>query len=716
MMRAPLPRTGAVARTLLAAAGLAVLSAGALAQETPAPATLLADQITADPNGVLTASGSVEVLYDGRRLRAEEIIYDTRDESLRVVGPIQLSSGPGFVLLASEAEIDGELRNGILRSARLVLDQKVQIAASEIQRVDGRYTQLYRSVASSCEVCIDRPVPLWQIRAKRIVHDELERQIYFENAVFEVAGVPIFYLPQMRVPDPTLERATGFLFPSARTTSALGVGIEVPYFIELGPDKDLTLSPKLTTRNSRTLGLRYRQAFTRGELTFEGALTRDELEEGDRGFATLVGEFDIGRDYVLEFDLETVSDDQYYRDYGFDDEDRIDSTIEVSRIRRDSLQRGTATYFTTFRADEDNETIPRFVLDGEYTRRYDVPVIGGYSETTLSFLGLQRESEEDAIGRDTRRLSLVSDWRRSWTNDLGMVGTTIGELAFDLFDTQNDAEFPDTVTRVTPTVAAELRWPFSRTDATSHSVLEPVVQLVWSEVNGDEVPNEDSTVAEFDEASLFDLNRFAGRDQLESGWRANVGVTWTRFDNSGWISGVTVGRVFRENENTALAPGASDTERASDWLATVQLDSPDGLQLINRAQFASDFSINKNALRLAWSDPRSRLGLTYTWLRASEAESRPSDTNELVLTAGHQFNNTWAGGLEYSYDFDASSPREAELTLQYQNECIRVDLSLSQDFDTVEDLRSTTDFGIKVSLIGFGAGQSGIDRSRSCRR
>lgn len=689
----------------------------ARAQETapPAPATLLADQIVANPDGTLIASGGVEVLYDGRTLRAERITYDRKSDTLSIAGPIRLSSGPGFVLIASQAELGTDLREGLLQSARLVLEQRVQIAAVEIQRVDGRYTQLYNTVASSCEVCKDRPVPLWQIRAKRIVHDQLEQQIYFENAVFEIGGVPVFYLPQMRVPDPTLERGTGFLFPNFRTTSALGVGIETPYFIALGPDKDLTLSPAVTSKNSRTLGLRYRQAFARGRLTFEGALTRDELEDGDRGYATLFGAFDIGGDFVLSFDLETVSDDQYYRDYGFDDEDRIDSEVEITRTRRDALDRATASYFTTFREDEDNDTIPRYVLDGEVTRRFDTPLLGGYAETSLSWLGLERPSDENEIGRDTRRISFVGTWQRSWANTWGMVMTATGEMAIDQFNVSQDSAFPENQTRVTPTVAAELRWPFEKINGGSRTIIEPVAQLVWSRVSDVDVPNEDSTVAEFDEASLFDLNRFAGRDQVEGGWRANLGVNWTRFDESGWVTGVTVGRVLREDDNTALAPGASPTERASDWLTTVQLASPNGLELLNRAQFSSDLSFNKNVLRLGWQDPLSSVGLSYTWLRASDAEDRPSDTNEFTIEGKRRFNDTWRGGVEFSYDFDASQAREADLSLEYRNECLLVEMSLSRDFDTSLDLRSTTDFGITISLLGFGRGSGSVGGASSCR-
>jgi LPS-assembly protein len=77
-------------------------------------------------------------------------------------------------------------------------------------------------------VCFDNPTPLWEIRARRIIHDEVEQQLYFEGAQFRVMGVPVLWLPQMRLPDPTLERATGFLAPSIRATDTTGTQIRVP--------------------------------------------------------------------------------------------------------------------------------------------------------------------------------------------------------------------------------------------------------------------------------------------------------------------------------------------------------------------------------------------------------------------------------------------------------------------------------------------------------
>ena len=165
-------------RLLLAGMLLALWGAGAAAQGT---ATLVADSLQVTPEGVLIAQGGVEVLYDGTRMRAAAVRYDRDADRLTLTGPLVVTRGDGDVFTASEATLDPGLRNGLLRSARLVLDRQLQLAAAQINRVDGRYAQLSQVAVTSCQVCGTRP-PLWSIRADRVIHDEDAQQIYFENA------------------------------------------------------------------------------------------------------------------------------------------------------------------------------------------------------------------------------------------------------------------------------------------------------------------------------------------------------------------------------------------------------------------------------------------------------------------------------------------------------------------------------------------------------
>ncbi len=170
-----------------------------------------------------------------------------------------------------------------------MFDQQVQLAALQMVRVGGRYTQLYKTAVTSCHVCEDGRPPLWQIRARSVTHDQQERQLYFKGAQLRVLDVPVFYFPALRLPDPSLDRASGFLIPTIRTTSKLNTGIRVPYFFRIGDHRDLTVTPYLSPK-TRTLTLRYRQAFRTGRIELEGAYTRDDLIPGDnRAFSSAPG-------------------------------------------------------------------------------------------------------------------------------------------------------------------------------------------------------------------------------------------------------------------------------------------------------------------------------------------------------------------------------------------------------------------------------------------
>ena len=223
----------ALFRHLWLALILALAAPAALAQDR---ATLVSDRLEIAGDSRLIAQGNVEVFFRGSRLRASRIIYDQAADRLVIDGPIVLTDASGgTIILASQADLSADLSEGLLTSARMVLDQQLQLAANRMMRTAGRYTTLDNVVASSCQVCAAHPTPLWEIRARRVVHDQEERQIYFDHAQFRLSGVPVFYIPRLRMPDPTLDRATGFLMPSFRSTSNLGLGLKMPYFIALGP-------------------------------------------------------------------------------------------------------------------------------------------------------------------------------------------------------------------------------------------------------------------------------------------------------------------------------------------------------------------------------------------------------------------------------------------------------------------------------------------------
>ena len=218
-------------RRLLILMSFILLAFPAAAQDR---ATLIADTVSVLSGSVLVARGHVEVYFQGQRLTASEIRYDRAADRLIVTGPIRIDDGKGSVFTAEQADLSADLTEGLLTSARLVLNRQLQLTAAELLRSDGGNLTSLRSVAaSSCTICAGNPTPLWEIRASEVVHDAAAQQIYFSDATLRFAGVPVLYLPMLRVPDPTLTRATGFLIPRLRSTTALGTGFKLPYFIAI---------------------------------------------------------------------------------------------------------------------------------------------------------------------------------------------------------------------------------------------------------------------------------------------------------------------------------------------------------------------------------------------------------------------------------------------------------------------------------------------------
>lgn len=689
-------------------------------------ATLIADTLTIESGSVLIASGHVEVFFHGQYLEASRISYDRAGDRLTIEGPIRLDDGKGTVLIADQASLKADLTEGILTSARLVMDRQLQLAAAVVMRTGGgRYTALRQVVASSCTICQGNPTPLWEIRAKEVVHDEVTHQIYFSSAQLRFYGLPVLWLPHLRVPDPTLNRATGFLLPQLRSTSALGPGLKFPYFITLGQSRDLLVTPYLTSLGNRTVELRYRQAFTHGTLTLNGAISADDLiPNAGRGYLEARGIFDLPRGYTLDFHLIGVSDPAYLLDYGISEADRLDSRIEVTRTQRNAYFSARLIGFQTLREGEDNATLPALVSDLSFHRRFKPAILGGtggfelqtHSHYRPSTSPLDGDLDGIADGRDLGRVSARADWRRNWVLANGMVGSAIAQLSADYYAIGQDASYAGTTFRAAGTAAVELRWPWVRAGAGGGSqVIEPVLQLVASPKTDGNIPNEDSTLVEFDEGNLFSIDRFPGSDAVEGGLRVNVGLNYLAQNASGWSLGLTAGRVIRLEDPGQFSAASGLSGAMSDWLFAWQLQGARGLSLTNRFLVDDSFALTKGELRLDLSGETYGLAAGYEFVRADPGENRPNPTSELVLDARYDLTRAWSARVTTRYDFDADRTAQAGLAVGFRNECLDFNLSLSRRFTSSTTVKPTTDFGLSVELLGFGGGTS-PGPSRVCRR
>ncbi|MFD2175102.1 LPS-assembly protein LptD [Rhodobacter lacus] len=735
-LQAPLARVALATATVLALAAPPVLAQETLTPPASAPisdaATLLADRIEITGQNRITAEGDVEVYWHEHRLNATRLIYDQAEDRLTIEGPIRMvePGATGSVILADQAQLSRDLQNGVMYGARMVLSRELQLAANRLERQDGTRTILREVVASSCRICASDPTPLWEIRARTITHDTTTHQLVFDQAQFRAMGVPLMWLPKLRMPDPTVTRMSGVLRPTFRTTSLLGPGIALPYFFALSPSRDLTLTPYLAASHSSTLGLRYRVAQNWGSYQIEGALSHDSIRPGKtRGYLFADGRFALPGDFTLGAQIRTVSDPSYLLNYDITDDDRLWSGLTLERVRATELIWAKVGNTHSLRDGESNTTEPMLSGDARWTKVFRPELIGGELSVSGSLHAHRRASDRtndafagdedtdlfdtESDGRDMVRLSAEADWRRNWLLPSGVLAAAEGALAVDAITVRQDDVYAGDYLRAVPTLGVELRWPWVASAGRAVQVIEPVAQLVWSGKHVKRVPYEDSWLTEFDEGNLFSLTRYPGEDAREQGTRANLGLSWSRHDSSGWSLGVTAGRIYRLDDLGQFALGSGLSGKRSDWLIATHLSSATGMIISNRALLTEDFDLDRDELRVAYLGDGLNFSAGYLWM---EQTAFNSETSELLLESGWDWRPGWRSTLSTRYDLTADRAAKAAFGLQYSNECVSVELSLSRRFTSSSSVEPETDLGLSVQLAGFGAQGSSGGPERLCRR
>ncbi|MEM8793363.1 MAG: LPS assembly protein LptD [Pseudomonadota bacterium] len=675
------------------------------------PVALIADDVTYDStNGVLTATGNVEVYYGDRTLTADQITYNERTGRIGATGDIVLRDPEGTTIFGDVVDLDAELRDGLVRGAQSILGDQGKLAAVEARRFEERYNVLSKAVYSPCDVCPDDPTPLWRIRARRIIHDEVEKQVHYENAWFDLLGVPLFWTPYFRHPDPTVDRASGFLTPSFQNSTNYGFGIQLPYYWVINDQSDLTVTPFPTTEEGVVGIAEYRHAFSFGRLRFLGSLTRTDFTGDDafQGHVDTQADFDAPEGFRLGWDVTAVSDDAYLRFYDFTNEDILEAEGFVERYRPKSFIDARVVRFQSLRDDEPAGLIPFGLPDVDARYELDEPVLGGSLGFSASSRVLLRT---DAA--DTTRVSLGADWEREQILPFGLALTGFAELRGDFFSVRDDLVLADNESlRFSPVAGLEARYPLIwETENAGIHIIEPIAQAIVAPFGGNDpvdVQNEDSLITEFDEINLFERTRFSGLDGFEEGPRFNLGVKYALELDDGLDLSASGGRVLRINDADEFSVGTGLTDAQSDWVLGWQANYLPLFSVSHRMRIADDGSINRNDLSAQVRYDRVSFGTQYTFLESDPEIGQPDDREELSAFGSLILSPNWRirGSIRRDLELDEFVRLGSGIT--YANECCEVDFFVTRRFTSSTNVPASTSFGVEIKLTTLGTSDPGL--------
>jgi len=571
-------------------------------------------------NRRVSAVGNVQIYHKGSTLEADRVTYDENTKRLHAEGNVRLTEPDGNVTYGQTMNLADDFRDGFVDSLRLETFDRTRMAATRADRSNDNFSVFHSGVYTACEPCKENPEkpPLWQVSAARIIHDQGERMIYFENARLEFFGRPIAYLPYLSAPDPTVKRKSGFLIPVASYRETNGVGLEVPYYWALSPNYDFTFTPRVMSRQGALLQGEYRQRFEHGQITVRGAgiyqLDRNAFSPNEpghrfwRGSIEGAGKFELNEKWTWGFDGMLLSDRAFFYDYGLrqfqDNYDpfRAGLTEGISQIYlagrgdRSYFDMRALHYFGFTTADvQDQLPVVHPVLDYNYI--FKDPVFGGQLGYNINLTSLSRNSVSfDPISQTARltgacaptsadpaqktpdncvmrgipgsytRLTAEAHWKRSFTDPIGQVFTPFFSVRGDVaaFNIHADAGVSNflqpgnyTETRLMPTAGVEYRYPFVNVQSWGTQTIEPIAQIIVrpNEQRIGRFPNEDAQSLIFDDSNLFDIDKFSGYDRMEGGGRANVGVQYTMQFNQGGFVNAMVGQSYHLFGTNSFAAG-----------------------------------------------------------------------------------------------------------------------------------------------------------------
>lgn len=446
----------------------------------------------------VSAVGEVQILYQGRTIEADKVTYDQAGKRVIATGNARITESNGTVITGDRFNLTDDFRDGFIDSLRVVNPDKTRFSAPRAERTDGETFIFEKGIYTACEPCKDNPErpPLWQVRSARIIHKKAEQTIYYEDARLEFAGVPLAYIPYMSGPDSTVKRKSGFLSPKFINTGPLGFGVGLPYFINLAPNYDLTLTPTYLTRQGLLGQVEWRHRLVNGSYTVRAsgifqqekeAFLAAPLGAGDdkfRGSIETNGKFYINPRWNFGWNASMSTDRWFYKNYRILNESLSATTYLQEAISTAYLNGQTSTgwfdlrgyYFQPLTSVDWQKQQPVVLPVLDYNKRIHKPsFLGGeltfnanVTHLTRDAAAFQQLPQQTAylinnlntaptyqlydgcavyqkstclvrgLAGNVARATAEVSWRRNFIDPIGQVWTPYASVRADIFSVNPD--------------------------------------------------------------------------------------------------------------------------------------------------------------------------------------------------------------------------------------------------------------------------------------
>ena len=689
-----------------------------------APVDFTADQVAYDDvNQTVTALGSVEIIQNGKVVKADRVTYSLITESVGADGNVVIMDTNGDVHFADHIDFKDDLRNGYVRKLKTVLADGSRFTASEGHRRDGTIIEMKDAVYTPCEPCKLNPEkdPLWQIRAGKVTHDDVEHDVSYNDATFEIYGTPIAYLPYFSHPDGTIKQKSGFLTPTFSLDSQQGFGVEPRYYWAIDPTQDATFATRIYTQQAPLLLGEYRKRFENASIEFSGSVTnsgrKDSLagesftvNDEVRGHLFSKGLWDINDKWRAGFNTQIASDDQYLRQYDISSDDVLENEIYTERFDNRDYAVARVLAFQDVRVSERATDQPNIFPEVQANFMGDPNnLLGGRWSLDMSALGLTR----DGSGQDVVRGSFNAGWERRDVLDVGLVNTFSANVRGDGYTTPTRDETlggdgDSRAGRFFPVVHNVTSYPLVNNLDNAQILFEPTVSITaTTNVDNDsDIPNEDSQDVQIDTSNIFEADRFPGLDRVEDRSHVTYGARTGIYTPDGSQTEFFVGQSYRFDNDDNPFPRGSGLESQDSNIVGHFISQYQNLYNLNYR-----FQLGAENLQSEQHEVSSRATLGdvdlfayYLYARALEGTDLSESREQVYGGIGWRFDEEWKIRTAARYDLGQENEgiRLAELGLDYIGQCLTVSTTARKNYTDDETGESSTEVFLRFGFKNLG--------------
>ena len=537
--------------------------------------------------------------------------------------------------------------------------------------------------------------PPWEMSAEEIKHDKKKKTIYYKNASLKIYDKKVFYFPKFFHPDPTVDRQSGFLIPKIQDNSTTGLSFNLPYFIALAENKDITLSPRFFAEDKFLVQTEFRQKNKNSDhvIDLSQYISSGENTKGHL-FYNLNKNYENDNFDEIEFNiqLEQVSDETYLKAYKIEspiikNTSNLTNSLNINLIKENaSLNTNLDIYEDLSKQDSDKyEYVPNFSFSKILNENNTLYSKGYYKNYNTNIT-------EKVLINNFQFDSNPKFLNNGIVNEKKLLIKNINSSA------SNSEKFKNKETlSLIPSFQTNYSLPLIKETAKSKNTFTPKLSLRLSTPHTKDVRTTDRKISY---NNIYDFERLGIDEGNEGGISLTYGYEHSIVEKSSSEEKIKFGFAnnlrFEENKDLPLNSNLGD--KMSDFVGNFEYKPNKNFKL------DYDFSLKNNL-----SDVNYELYGFEFYLKNFTTKLEYQNENNSNIKTSYLKNETRLDFNEKnSLVFETRENKEKSFTefynliYQYKIDCLTAAIEYNKEYYNDQDLKPSENLFLKLSIIPFG--------------